>query len=302
MKRFLFFAVFIVALALVTINLPMVKHAHAEEAKIDVYDQQELVKSVVFKIDVPYYVVNGRTPGVKMDVAPFIRSGRTFVPVRFLGNALGLDDSKITWDNETETATLKGNATLRMTIGQASVSSNGVTRLIDVAPILQSDRTFLPARYVAEGLGYQVAWDEKNNVVVCWPAGQPQPDISAAVDYLNSQVATPTVEAGKTVNGYTIPANTDLNVSTNGYKNSGSIVFNIDLKAGNLQQQYADAESIVSQAVEPATTAKAMNYAKQGQYNDGLLPLKTFNSPNGMAVRVGAGGGYTVQFDLWSTK
>lgn len=187
MRKFLFFAMFVIALALVTINLPMVKHAHAaEESKVDVYNQQkQLVKSVVFKIGVPYYVVNGQTPGIKMDVAPLIKDDRTFVPVRFLGNALGLDDSRITWDDGTQTATLKGNATLQMTIGQAQVVSNGQAKAIDVAPVLTSDRTFLPARYVAEGLGYQVGWDEATQTVICWPQGEAKPDVSAAVDYLN---------------------------------------------------------------------------------------------------------------------
>lgn len=276
----------------------------ADDAQVNVYDKGQ-IKSIVFAIGFNQYFVNGQTPGVKMDVAPFIKNDRTFVPVRFLGNALGLDDSKITWDNGTQTATLKGNATLQMTIGQASVTSNGVPKQIDVAPLLQSDRTFLPARYVAEGLGYEVGWDEATQMVVCWPAGQPQPDVSAVVDYLNNQGAIPPVVEGNTVNGYIVPANTDLNVSTTGYKNSGSIVFNINLKDGNLEQQYADAQSIISQAVDPATTNEAMEYAKKVQdayENPHYCPITTFNAPNGMAIRVGDGGGYTVQFDLWSTK
>ncbi|MCL6479925.1 MAG: copper amine oxidase N-terminal domain-containing protein, partial [Peptococcaceae bacterium] len=97
---------FTLALALFVINLKYIVPVHAEQ--VDVYENQKLVKSVVFKIGVPYYVVDGRTPGVKMDASPFIREGRTFVPVRFLGNALGLDDGRITWDGSTRTATLRG--------------------------------------------------------------------------------------------------------------------------------------------------------------------------------------------------
>lgn len=156
--------------------------------QVNVYQNNQLVKSVVFKIGVPKYVVNDETI-VKMDVVPFIQNDRTFVPVRFLGNALGVTDDRISWDNVTQTATLKGNAVLQMTIGKAQVTSNGQARAIDVTPLLKSDRTFLPARYVAEGLGYQVGWDEATQTVVCWPAGQPKPDVSAAVNYLNSQPA-----------------------------------------------------------------------------------------------------------------
>ncbi|MCL5290725.1 MAG: copper amine oxidase N-terminal domain-containing protein [Firmicutes bacterium] len=287
---------------LLTLALP----AMAEQ--VDVYQNNQLVKSVVFKIGVPYYVVNGQTPGVKMDVAPFIQSDRTFVPVRFLGNALGISNDNINWIDNVQRVFIAGpnNVALTMTIGVKEIQVNDDTKPIDVAPMLQSDRTFLPARYVAEGLGYQVAWDDKNNAVVCWPAGQPEPDVSAAVDYLNSQGAAPTVVTGNKVNGYNIPANTVLDVATSGYKNSDSIVFSINIKGENLQQQYTDAQSIISQAVDADTTAKVIEFAKVTQ--EELLSgqpwdTKTFNSPNGMAIRVGAGwGGDTVQFDLWSTK
>ncbi len=40
--------------------------------QVNVYENSKLVKSVVIKIGVPYYVVNDQTPGVKMDVALFI--------------------------------------------------------------------------------------------------------------------------------------------------------------------------------------------------------------------------------------
>lgn len=182
------FIALIVFLSMAVIFIPWLHPAGAaDQSTVNVYQNNQLVKSVVFKIGVPYYVADGQTPGVKMDVAPFIQNDRTFVPVRFLGNALGVDNSNITWDNNTQTAMLKGNATLQMTIGKGQVVSNGQAKAIDVAPVLTKDRTFLPARYVAEGMGYQVGWDEATQTVVCWPAGQPKPDVSAVVNYLNSK-------------------------------------------------------------------------------------------------------------------
>lgn len=306
-KRFL--AVFLlVALAVAFVGF---SPALADE-QVDVYDENnQLVKSVVFKIGVPEYVVNGQTPGVQMDVAPFISDDRTFVPVRFLGNALGVSDENIAWDGPTQTATLMGNTTLQMTIGQKKVVSDGQVKSIDVAPMLVNPgRTMLPARYVAEGLGYQVEWDSATQTVVCWPAGEPKPDVSAAVDYLNKQ-AEP-VQSGETVNGYVIPANTDLFIFNQARSaNDGKLMFfQIRLNKGNLQQQYADAESILSQRLDTDTVAKAIEYAKKVQYalenisreNPIYCPNTTFNSPNGMVVDVGAGGGDSIQFDIWSTK
>jgi len=216
LKRFLMFIGFTLALALFVINLKYIVPVHAEQ--VDVYENQKLVKSVVFKIGVPYFVVNGQPPGVKMDASPFIREGRTFVPVRFLGNALGLDDGRITWDGPTQTATLRGNATLQMTVGKAQVVSDGTAKDIDVAPVLQSDRTFLPARYVAEGLGYEVGWDEASQTVVCWPRGEAKPDVTVAVDYLK-QVQQPPEQKSEvppgyrvTSMGYVVPEKTRMDI------------------------------------------------------------------------------------------
>ncbi|TEB04708.1 hypothetical protein Psch_03470 [Pelotomaculum schinkii] len=175
----------VVFLALAVIFTPWLHPATAEQ--VDVYEDNHLVKSVVFKIGVPVYVVNGQTPGVKMDVSPFIQDDRTFVPVRFLGNALGVSDENINWNGEVRRVFVAGpnNTSLVMTLGVKEIVVDGQARAIDVAPVLTSDRTFLPARYVAEGLGYEVAWDETTQTVVCWPAGQPKPDVSAAVEYLS---------------------------------------------------------------------------------------------------------------------
>ena len=65
-KRVLVIFGLVMALAMFVINLKYITPAQAEQ--VDVYENKELVKSVVFKIGVPYYVINNQTPGVKMDV------------------------------------------------------------------------------------------------------------------------------------------------------------------------------------------------------------------------------------------
>ena len=140
-------------------------------------------KLVVFKIsDYNYYtqdigsdVVNK----VKMDAAPLIKENRTFVPVRFLGNALGVTDSNIQWDKATRTATLKGKAELVLKDGEKAVTTNGNKQAIDVAPyVIPPGRTMLPTRYAAEGLGFTVEWDKANQLAICYPAGSEKPDMS----------------------------------------------------------------------------------------------------------------------------
>jgi hypothetical protein len=169
----------------------------AENTQVDVYEDKELVKSVVFKIGVPEYFVNGETPGVKMDAKPFIKSSRTFVPVRYLGYALGLNEQDISWDDPTKTVGLEGKSYLQLVIGSKVMKSDGVSQKMDVAPLIKKDpaeRTYLPARYVAEGLGYEVDWDDANKIVVCWPKGETKPDISSVVEYIDQKAEKPPVE------------------------------------------------------------------------------------------------------------
>lgn len=164
--------------------------ALAQQSQVDVYEGRQLVKSVVFVVGRAEYFVNGETPGVKMDVVPYIDQGRTFVPVRYLGYALGVAENNVRWDGKQRKAslTLPPN-TVEMVIGKKQVITNGQAKQIDVAPQLKDPgRTFLPARYVAEGLGYQIGYKEVNGVeyVYAWPKGQPEPvvDVNKVKEFL----------------------------------------------------------------------------------------------------------------------
>ncbi len=182
--------------ALLTLSVPamaageQIKTTEGQaKTQVDVYQGANLVKSVVFVVGLNRYFVNGQTPGVDMDVAPYIDQDRTFVPVRYLGYALGVKENDVNWDNALQKAslTLPPN-TVEMTIGEKKIVANGQAKDIDVSPQLKLDRTFLPARYVAEGLGYTVKWVNEGgkDYVICWPQNEPEPDISAVKEYVNS--------------------------------------------------------------------------------------------------------------------
>ena len=99
-----------------------------------------------------------------MDVAPYIKAGRTYVPVRYLGDALG---ATTTWDAATKTVTVtKGDKTVILVIGSTIAKINGADVQMDVAPEIVNGRTMLPARWVAEGLGYAVGWNATLQQVV----------------------------------------------------------------------------------------------------------------------------------------
>ncbi len=160
-----------------------------DKTQVDVYDQQkELVKSVVFVIGSNEYFVNGQTPGVKMDAEPFIGNSRTFVPIRYLSNALGVVDKHIGWESPTVTLDQPGMPVVELSVGQKQITSDDQAETMDVAPLLNDGRTYLPARWVAEALGYEVAWDGENNVVLCYPKGTEKPDITNVIEYIGGEL------------------------------------------------------------------------------------------------------------------
>ena len=109
---------------------------------------------VSFYIGSQVYTVNGVQKF--MDVAPYVKADRTYVPVRFLSEALG---ATVAWDEATKTVTVtKGDKSVVLVIGSTIAKINGADVQMDVAPEIVNGRTMLPARWVAEGLGYQVGW------------------------------------------------------------------------------------------------------------------------------------------------
>jgi len=92
----------------------------------------------------------------EMDVAPKINAeeGRTELPLRYLGEALGFD---IHWDNHKITIT-KGDTVFSMEIGK-EIPGFGT-------PYIDSDRTMVSARYISEMLGANVIWDPVDRQVI----------------------------------------------------------------------------------------------------------------------------------------
>jgi len=121
--------------------------------------------SGTFVIGSNIYTVNGLTK--VMDVAPYIKSGRTFVPYRYLALALGVAENDIVWDEATQKVTVtKGDNVVEATIGSTTLTVNGQSQVMDVAPEISNGRTMLPARYLAEALGATVGWDPATKTVV----------------------------------------------------------------------------------------------------------------------------------------
>lgn len=106
--------------------------------------------------------VNGNT--VTGDVSPFIKNGTTYVPIRFVGDALKVDS--ITWNNSSRTVTIKDeNDKIVLVIDQSYCYVNNQYTKLGNPALISSNRTFVPVRFISEQLGATVLWKENTETV-----------------------------------------------------------------------------------------------------------------------------------------
>jgi len=125
-------------------------------------------------IELPVGSKTALVGGVKtvLDAPAFIdaKTGRTFVPVRFIGESFG---AKVTWNEPLQKVWLQLEATpqhpailVELRIGSTTALVNGKSIALEAAPRIVASRTFVPLRFVGEAFGAGVAWTAATRTVV----------------------------------------------------------------------------------------------------------------------------------------
>lgn len=221
------------------------------------------ITSAEFVIGMNQYFVNDQTPGISMDAAPYIdaNSGRTLVPVRYLGDALG---AQTAWDGNTQTvAVTSGSTNISLVIGNTTMNANGKAQTLDQAPVIKDGRTYLPARWVANALGYSVDWNAANKIVLIWPNGTTEPDYSNVIS--QAQQASQ-----QSVPGYTIPAGTQVTINSSA-TDPGKVGQDVDIEVvlhmigvtESISQQVNDLQNILSQHLDQDAVQQIMVVVNQ---------------------------------------
>lgn len=97
-------------------------------------------------------------------VIAFVKDGRTYVPVRFISEALGYD---VKWSEINHSVTVSdGENTVVFTVGDNTLNINGTYIQIDVAPFIDNDRIFIPVRAVCEAFGKKLTYDKSGLIVI----------------------------------------------------------------------------------------------------------------------------------------
>ncbi|WP_273000113.1 stalk domain-containing protein [Hydrogenibacillus schlegelii] len=105
--------------------------------------------------------VDGRTLG--LSAPPLIRHGRTYVPVKFISDALGYQTQ---WLGPTKEVRITGwGHELLLKIGEPVYTFNDRRLTSETSPFIEEDRTYVPLRLVAESFGADVSYDATTKTV-----------------------------------------------------------------------------------------------------------------------------------------
>jgi hypothetical protein len=117
---------------------------------------------IVLTIGSKAMMIDGKSQ--EMDVAPFIRNGRTMVPIRAIAEAFG---AEVEWKPATETVEIRlGDLFISMQIGNPVAMVGKKVTSLDSPPIIENGRTFVPLRFIAESFGAEVEWIAETRTIV----------------------------------------------------------------------------------------------------------------------------------------
>lgn len=130
--------------------------------------------------------VNGTL--IKMDTKPFLYKGTTYVPIRFVGEALQADS--VEWDGKRDTALIRqGNNLIELPKNGQGAYVNGRYVPVENGIKLVHNRTFVPVRFVSETLDCQVDWISETYTVDIKKKGITVPEpLVGTRDYTDDEI------------------------------------------------------------------------------------------------------------------
>ncbi len=141
-------------------------------------------------------VIDGKK--VKTDVDPYITNDRTLVPIRVIAEEL---DSVVEWDNDNRAVHIsKEDVHILLRIDSYLVEHTNdnetIYTMIDVAPQIIEDRTFVPIRLISNALGVGIEWNNDERAVYI-----DSRDSSEVMPFFDVEISS--VKRGQTITGTT---------------------------------------------------------------------------------------------------
>jgi len=119
-----------------------------------------------FKIRENYFCAVNNIGDGKEEFSYLIEKGFLFVPLRDLAVIIGIPEENIKWSPDTKSVTITdGDINLMISPRQTELHMSNKKIQMNVTPMINNGRVYLPFRYLAQALGYDVKWDENNRTV-----------------------------------------------------------------------------------------------------------------------------------------
>ncbi|WP_205664603.1 copper amine oxidase N-terminal domain-containing protein [Ammonifex thiophilus] len=127
-----------------------------------------------FQVGSTVYLVDGKQ--YLMDVAPYLKNDRVYLPLRYAARAVGVGEENVIWDTSSRSAILlRGNLAVKLVAGSQVMYLNGQPVVMDASPEIVGGRMMLPLKWLACALGVPVTWDSLTHTV--W-VGAASPQLS----------------------------------------------------------------------------------------------------------------------------
>jgi uncharacterized protein YxeA len=120
-------------------------------------------KRLIFKVNSTEFNNNGKH--VTMDTMPTLENGVAYIPVRYVGEAIGV---KVTWDGKDRSAmviSVNGKDTV-MWLNNNMAQVDGISKDMGGIAHLSAERAVVPADFLAEVFGWSYQWDEMNQTIM----------------------------------------------------------------------------------------------------------------------------------------
>ncbi|WP_350338899.1 copper amine oxidase N-terminal domain-containing protein [Paenibacillus sp. UMB7766-LJ446] len=106
--------------------------------------------------------INDKT--TNMDTTPMLWKNTTYIPLRFLSEGIG---ATVKWDKKAQQVTvMAGNDTLKFWVNNNVMEVNGMKKNVGATVFVNKDgRTQVPLRFIAELLGWDVKWAQKDGSI-----------------------------------------------------------------------------------------------------------------------------------------
>ena len=127
-----------------------------------IHESVKLPQSLAFNVPPIKILFNGEY--LSLDQPPVVENGRTLVPVKFVGEALG---ATVNWAAaERKVIITKDASVIQLTIDSDKAIVDGKEIKLDAPARIIGGRTMVPARFVSEAFGAKVNWDGAKREVI----------------------------------------------------------------------------------------------------------------------------------------